>query len=220
MSAERGYHHGGLRAALIATSFEVLAESGLQRFSVAAVARRLGVSSAAPYRHFPDRAHLLAAVAAAAAADLRAAFTAAADAAAADAAAADAAAADAAAADAAAADAAADPRARLAAVAGAYVRYAVRTGAGFPVVFAPELASLADHERREETRALMTVLLDLSTATAVRAHLDAVRQIEAVIAVAHGYVSLYVDGFYAHGDSVVDDIAERAVAAARALIGR
>ena len=57
-----GYHHGDLRAALIRTSFELLAECGLSKFSVAAVARRLGVSSAAPYRHFPDRDALLQAV--------------------------------------------------------------------------------------------------------------------------------------------------------------
>ncbi|GLY05318.1 MULTISPECIES: TetR/AcrR family transcriptional regulator [Actinoplanes] len=70
-----GYHHGDLRSALIAASFELLAESGLQRFSVAAAARRLGVSSAAPYRHFPDRAHLLGAVSAVAARELNAAIT-------------------------------------------------------------------------------------------------------------------------------------------------
>src|SRR4051812_3129344 len=107
VSADRGYHHGDLRAALIRASFELLAEGGLQRFSVAAVARRLGVSSAAPYRHFPDRAHLLGAVSAEAARDLRAAIAAAADA------------------------AGCDPAARLAAAADAYVRYVVRTGAGF-----------------------------------------------------------------------------------------
>ena len=41
MSQDRGYHHGDLRAALVQASFELLAADGYQRFSVAAVARRL-----------------------------------------------------------------------------------------------------------------------------------------------------------------------------------
>jgi AcrR family transcriptional regulator len=73
------YHHGELRAALIEASFDLLAESGLAAFSVAQVARRLGVSTAAPYRHFPDRDHLVAAVAAQAAAELRERFVGAAE---------------------------------------------------------------------------------------------------------------------------------------------
>ncbi|GAA3342253.1 TetR/AcrR family transcriptional regulator [Amorphoplanes nipponensis] len=190
----RAYHHGDLRAALIEASFGLLAECGLQRFSVAAVARRLGVSSAAPYRHFPDRDHLLGAVSATAAHDLRAAITAAADA------------------------AGPDPAARLAAVAGAYVRYVTRTGAGFHVIFAAELARLPGDARREQTRALMTTLLDLATAAGTASYPEAVRLVEATIAVAHGYTSLYADGFFTRTAGAVDDIAARAVQAARALL--
>ncbi len=57
------YHHGALRAALIDTSIDLLAERGLEAFSMAEVSRRLGVAQAAPYRHFADRDELLAAVA-------------------------------------------------------------------------------------------------------------------------------------------------------------
>ena len=60
----RGYHHGELRAALVRAARELIAERGAAEFSVAEVARRCGVSSAAPYRHFTDRNALLAAVAA------------------------------------------------------------------------------------------------------------------------------------------------------------
>ncbi|RZU53994.1 TetR family transcriptional regulator [Krasilnikovia cinnamomea] len=194
MSTDRGYHHGSLRAAVIQASFELLAESGLQHFSVAAVARRLKVSSAAPYRHFPDRAHLLAAVSAAAARDLRAEITAAADA------------------------ATPDPAARLAAAAGAYVRYVVRTGAGFPVIFAAELYELADESRREQTRALLTTLLDLAAATGTRTYREDLLLVETTVAVAHGYTTLYVDGFFARNSSTIDDVAARAVAATRTLI--
>ncbi|GAB1692313.1 TetR/AcrR family transcriptional regulator [Krasilnikovia sp. M28-CT-15] len=194
MPTDRGYHHGSLRAAVIQASFELLAESGLQRFSVAAVARRLKVSSAAPYRHFPDRAHLLAAVSAAAARDLRAEITAAADA------------------------AAPDPAERLAAAAGAYVRYVVRTGAGFPVIYAAELYELGDEARREQTRALMATLLDLAAATGTRSYQQALLLAEATVAVAHGYASLFVDGFFARKSGTVDDVAARAVEAARTLV--
>jgi AcrR family transcriptional regulator len=194
VSADRSYHHGDLRAQLVETSFDLLAECGLQRFSVAAVARRLGVSSAAPYRHFPDRAHLLAAVSATAARDLRAAIVAAADA------------------------AGPDPAARLAATAGAYVRYTHRTGAGFPVIYAAELHQLPDDARREQTRALMDTLLDLAAATGAPTHQEVVALLEATIAVAHGYTSLLADGFFARKLNPVDDIAARATQAARALI--
>ena len=194
MSAARAYHHGDLRAALIEASFDLLAQGGLRRFSVAAVARRLGVSSAAPYRHFPDRNHLLSAVSAAAARDLRAAITAAADA------------------------AGSDPAARLAAVAGAYVRYVARTGAGFPVIYAAELYALPDDDRREQTRALMTTLLDLATAADSASYQEVIRHVEAMVAVAHGYTSLFADGFFTRNSSTLDDIAARATAAAGALI--
>jgi AcrR family transcriptional regulator len=194
VSKDRGYHHGDLRAALIAASFDELAEAGLQRFSVAAVARRLRVSSAAPYRHFPDRDHLLGAVSAAAARDLRAAIITAADA------------------------AGTDPAARLAAVAGAYVRYVTRTGAGLHVIYAAELYKLRDDARREQTRALMTTLLDLAMATGAATHQEAVMAAEATIAVAHGYTALFAEGFFARNASTVDDIADRAVQAAGALI--
>ncbi|MEU4427796.1 TetR/AcrR family transcriptional regulator [Actinoplanes sp. NPDC024001] len=193
VAAKRGYHHGELRAALIRASFDLLAEAGLQRFSVAEVARRLGVSSAAPYRHFPDRAHLLGAVSTEAARDLRAAILDAAG------------------------TAGPDPAERLAAVAGAYVRYVTRTGAGFHVIFAAELYPLHDEARREQTSALMDTLLDLATA-ADRSFRQAVPLVEATIAIAHGYTSLYADGFFARADKDVEEIATRAVDAARSLI--
>jgi len=63
--AERsGYHHGALREALIEASESLLAERGLEGFSLREVARRSGVSPAAPAHHFGDAAGLLAAVAA------------------------------------------------------------------------------------------------------------------------------------------------------------
>lgn len=56
------YHHGDLRAQLIAAVSELVETHGPEGFSVAEAARRAGVSSAAPYKHFKDRPELLRAV--------------------------------------------------------------------------------------------------------------------------------------------------------------
>jgi AcrR family transcriptional regulator len=59
---ERGYHHGALRQALIDATESLLAERGAEGFSLREVARRSGVSPAAPAHHFGDAAGLLTAV--------------------------------------------------------------------------------------------------------------------------------------------------------------
>lgn len=71
MTDTRGYHHGALSAALTTAALELLDEGGVERVTVREVARRVGVSSAAPFRHFADRRALLAAVADAVLADFR-----------------------------------------------------------------------------------------------------------------------------------------------------
>src|SRR5688572_33107199 len=64
MSTSAAYHHGDLRAVLLRTAGEMLEKEGLGALSLREVARRSGVSHNAPYRHFPDRDSLLAALAA------------------------------------------------------------------------------------------------------------------------------------------------------------
>ena len=65
------YHHGDLRNALRASAREILEEEGLAALSLRAVARRVGVSHAAPYRHFPNHEALLAELAIEGFAELR-----------------------------------------------------------------------------------------------------------------------------------------------------
>lgn len=60
----RAYHHGDLRAALLAAAAEVIAERGVDGFSLRETARRAGVSPAAPGHHFGDARGLLTALAA------------------------------------------------------------------------------------------------------------------------------------------------------------
>lgn len=60
---ERPYHHGDLRRTVIETAMTMLAEGGGWQFTLREVARRAGVSHAAPYKHFADKAALLAEIA-------------------------------------------------------------------------------------------------------------------------------------------------------------
>ncbi|HET7492652.1 MAG TPA: TetR/AcrR family transcriptional regulator [Bradyrhizobium sp.] len=57
--AERGYHHGNLKEALLQAALGLIAEKGAAGFTFADAARMAGVSPAAPYRHFRDRDELL-----------------------------------------------------------------------------------------------------------------------------------------------------------------
>ena len=58
------YHHGDLPAALLRAAGRALEKRGIGALSLRDTARRAGVSHNAPYRHFPDREALLAALAA------------------------------------------------------------------------------------------------------------------------------------------------------------
>jgi AcrR family transcriptional regulator len=61
--AERPYHHGNLRSALLAAAERTVRERGVQSLSLRELARDVGVSHGAPRRHFPDRQALLDALA-------------------------------------------------------------------------------------------------------------------------------------------------------------
>ncbi len=56
------YHHGDLRRALIAAAIDLVQAGGPDAVTIREVARRVEVSPAAIYRHFPDREALVAAV--------------------------------------------------------------------------------------------------------------------------------------------------------------
>ena len=58
-SSAKRYHHGDLRNALLEAARALLEEGPLADLSLRAVARRAGVSHAAPYRHFPNHESLL-----------------------------------------------------------------------------------------------------------------------------------------------------------------
>ena len=69
---DRPYHHGDLAPSLREAARAILEEEGLGALSLRSVARRAGVSHAAPYRHYPSREALLADLALEGVAQLRA----------------------------------------------------------------------------------------------------------------------------------------------------
>ena len=63
MKKKKSYHHKNLKPALLEMTAHIIAEEGLTKVTLRELARRLGVSRTAPYRHFTDKNTLLAAVA-------------------------------------------------------------------------------------------------------------------------------------------------------------
>ena len=193
MSAKEGrYHHGDLRSALVDAAISVIAERGVRGFSLAEATRRLGVTTAAPYRHFTDRDDLLAAVAARALSVFAGMLS-----------------------DA--ADAADTPAQRLAVMAGAYVKFAAQQRPLFDTIYNSGLDKSRYPELQracEPVDTLLTVVLDVCDGDAAAASELA----GAVEATAHGHAMLLIDGDYGEGPGAVNAAAAKAIASARALI--
>jgi AcrR family transcriptional regulator len=115
----RPYHHGHLRSALLDAALEVLTEKGLAGLRLREVARRAGVSEAAPYHHFASKAALVEALVVETLKQLAQALQDAAQA------------------------TAGTPLDRLVAVGEAYVRFALEHRAGFQILYRPELRQLS-----------------------------------------------------------------------------
>lgn len=109
----QSYHHGDLKRALTSAALSLVAEKGPKGFTLTEAARRAGVSAAAPYRHFADKAELLAAVAEQGFQQLHADL-------------------------AAAADRASDPKERVVELGRAYVRWAIDHPDHYQVMFGAE----------------------------------------------------------------------------------
>ena len=120
-AAERAYHHGDLKHALIDAALALIAEHGTRGLSLREAARNTGVSHAAAYRHFASKESLLAAIAEQGFRELTAQMRAAA------------------------AASAGDPGALLAATGRAYVEYGVKHPEHLQVMFSGAIGDLAAH---------------------------------------------------------------------------
>ncbi|MFI7009501.1 TetR/AcrR family transcriptional regulator [Streptomyces sp. NPDC050145] len=160
------YHHGDLRAACLRAARELLEEDGSAGLSLRAVARRAGVSATAPYRHFADREALVSAVAAQGYVELAESL--------------------------AAAHPAPSSPDELAAVAVAYVRFALDHPALFRAMFA-EPCDPADAERAAATAAITEYVHAI-----VRGAFPGAGETDAlattVWALVHGLAFLHLDG--------------------------
>jgi len=133
---ERPYHHGRLREALLAGAQRMLRQRGVQELSLRELAREVGVSHAAPRRHFPDRQALLDALAEVGFERLGAELSDAAD------------------------GAGEDFQARLQATAAAYVRFATQDAALLELMFAGKHGERAEAVADTADRAF-SVMLEL-----------------------------------------------------------
>lgn len=175
---QTSYHHGDLRAALIAAALALLEEEGLAALSLRALARRAGVSAMAPYHHFATRAALIAAVAAAGFDRLfdekLAALAAAGD----------------------------DPIERLVAGTGGYVAFVVANPALYRLMASAELADRGDHPGLAKSAAVPRASLATLVAEArARGRLGNAEPGDVAMqlwGLAHGLGQLAIDG-YARG---------------------
>jgi AcrR family transcriptional regulator len=188
------YHHGDLKAALVDGAIELITERGVRGFSVAELSRRLGVTAAAPYRHFVNRDELLAAVAVRALRSFG----------------------DALEAQSPATD---PPEERLASMAAGYVRFAAERPALFGVVFG---IGLDKKERYPDLRRAYEEVegtLDSCVVELCRGDTGAAEQLTGAIeATAHGYAALLTDQPGPPDPADVDRAAGQAANATRALI--
>ena len=173
MARRARYHHGDLKPALQAAALELVRRHGPEGFTLREAARAAGVAPAAPYRHFPSRRALLAAVAEAGHAQLQAAMRRA-------------------------APARRPPVERLRGMGLAYVRFARRDPARFRLMFSPELA---DRTALPALDAASRATLELLLSVVRDARADGqTREVEPhVVALAcwsltHGLATLLLDG--------------------------
>ncbi|WP_232476307.1 TetR/AcrR family transcriptional regulator [Flavisphingomonas formosensis] len=175
------YHHGDLKAALVDAGLGLLAERRVEDVSLREVARRVGVSATAVYRHFPDKASLMRALAEEGLARLARAQHEA-------------------------ADAAGGGSAGFAATGRAYVRFALANPALFRMIFAsPPLT--ASEESGKEVEAMAFLRANAAAAVNDDPHSRAawIRAVRAWSQV-HGLAMLMLDGQIAPSDALIEEV--------------
>jgi len=164
-ASARPYHHGDLRRAVVEAALEEIALGGAAALSLRQVARRAGVSHAAPAHHFGDKAGVLTAIAAEGY-DLLARATGEALAA----------------------------GGNLWEVGAAYVRFSAGHQSHFEVMWRPDLCHVNDPDLARARDTAFGVLLDASARALGDDEADALGLAVAAWSFAHGFASLLVHG--------------------------
>jgi AcrR family transcriptional regulator len=174
---ERRYHHGDLWRALVDATLALIAEGELGTFSLREVARRAGVTPAAPYHHFKDKTALLAAVAEEGFLALYGRLEAAL-----------------------APVSAADPHGRFEALARAYLEFARARPAHYRVMFLPDIKSHRDHAsfHAAADRTLEVLAKQVRAAAPQASPREVMTRTVLIWSIGHGLASLWNDGVLDH----------------------
>jgi AcrR family transcriptional regulator len=161
-----GYHHGNLKRALLEEALRAIAEEGPAAISLRELARRVGVSHAAPAHHFKDKPGLLTAVAAEGfrllAEDLRGTY---------------------------------ERTGSFLEVGVAYVRFATRRRPYFEVMFRPDLYRRDDPELVEAGGQASAMLYEpVGELTGEKADEEVLKAGVAAWSLVHGLATLFVNG--------------------------
>lgn len=169
--AKKAYHHGNLRRELVTAALEIINRRGPEGLTLRAVADRLGVTATAPYRHFPSKQALLAAVATEGFTTMLDGIRLAQR------------------------EAGADPLARYEAMAVGYVRFATAHPEHFRVMYGPrvDFDSVAVTDRRTAFGMLTGAIEDCQAAGQARAG-DPRPIANQAWAYAHGVITLFLHG--------------------------
>lgn len=188
------YHHGDLRRALLESAVRTIRTHGVDGLTLRGVGSSLGVSRTALYRHFTDKAALLAAVAAEGFRMLREDLTAA-------------------------WERAGHGREGLEAMGEAYVHFAVAHPSHYRVMFGADILTVADEALGREGEGSFQVLVQAITALQKKrlARRDDPQQMALFIwAAVHGVAMLVLDGRVE--SSAIDDLTRYATGRIRAAI--
>ena len=172
------YHHGALREALIEAALATIEDTGPRGLTIREVARRAGVSHAAPYRHFSDKDELILAVVERGFELLERETERARNA------------------------AGEEPLAQFAASGEAYLDFAMRYPAYYRVMFSGDLLNSKGDETLQHTSNLafdrMVEDIRIAQALGVVREGDPVLQAMAIVSTVHGFISLSNDNRLAY----------------------
>lgn len=176
------YHHGDLRSALIEEGLKRLESGPAEALSLREVARNVGVSATAVYRHFPDKQALLHALADVAGDRMADAFEA--------------------------AMAAEKPgKEAFDAMGRAYVQFALRNPFLFRLMMSPEMMSGLSAEGRPRTRgmAMLTSALSDLTGGRMSSEMQNIKRLQAW-SIVHGLAMLMLDGLVPADEKIIDQV--------------